>query len=142
MDNNNPIFKISKYARNARNRHQNILTKKRKGQWLRRNLTKKNINNINNTRKIALAGERAMLSNNNLRRYSQKLKNDYNKRKNRPAISEFEINYMGRYPGTTRNGIMKEIKEREEKKKKNLKNFENEIGEVEEELRQRNAEEK
>ena len=41
---------------------------------------------------------------------------------------------MGRYPGANINAIIK-------REKKNLKNFENEIGEVEEELRERNAEE-
>jgi len=82
-----------------------------------------------------------MLSKNNLKRYSRKLKNYYNNRKEIPAISNGEINYMGRYPGTTRNSIMERIKERKKEKEKELKILENEIGEVEEELRQGNAEE-
>ena len=130
MDNNmNLFFNLRRYANRAEKRHQNILTKKRKRQWLRRNLTENNNKNINNTRKIALAGERAMLSNNNLRRYSRKLRNHYNKEKR----SNY-LNYMGRTPGMNINAIIK----RENKKLQNLKN---EIGEIEEELRQRNAEE-
>jgi hypothetical protein len=127
--NRNLFVKVRRYANRAEKRHQNILTKKRKGQWLRRKLTKNNNKNINNTRKIALAGERAILSKNNLRRYSRKLRNYYNKEK-----SSNYLNYMGRYPGANINAIIK-------REKKTLQNLENEIGEVEEELRQRNAEE-